>query len=33
VRDCCRRAAELYDGDKIDIESFSRAVSAEVESR
>ncbi|WP_448578908.1 AAA family ATPase [Thermosphaera sp.] len=33
VRDVCRRAAELYDGETIGIEEFGAAVAAEVESR
>ncbi|HMO03920.1 MAG TPA: ATP-binding protein [Kiritimatiellia bacterium] len=33
VRDACRRAREMYDGEKITLEDFARAVSAEVESR
>jgi hypothetical protein len=33
VRDCCKRAAEMFDGETIGIEDFSRAVNAEVESR
>ena len=33
VRDTCRRAREMYDGEKITLEDFARAVSAEVESR
>jgi hypothetical protein len=33
VRDTCRRAREMYDGAKITLDDFARAVSAEVESR
>jgi len=33
VRDTCRRAREMYEGEKITLEEFARAVSAEVESR
>lgn len=33
VRDTCKRAREMFDGEKITLEDFARAVTAELESR